>query len=183
MRELTPVLLRPLRDEDAPTLASWSEDEIFRQCAGWSADLPIEKHVQFWRTMASAPPPELLRVAAIVGNELVGYVDLHGTEPDRRELGFLVGPSTRWGRGLGLRVAAKGVALGLVELGLPEVWAETHPRNAAALAILRKLGMTEFGEGDEEEFLGERERMRQFSLTRDRWFGHVEPGANSSTGG
>jgi RimJ/RimL family protein N-acetyltransferase len=119
--------------------------------------------------MASDPPSELLRFGAVVDGELVGYVDLHGTDPDRRELGFLVGPSRRWGRGLGFRIAAMGVARGIMEEGLAEVWAETHPANAPALAILGKLGMTQTGEGDEDEYLGARAPMLQFAMRRERW--------------
>ncbi len=162
--------LRPLTAADAPVLAAWADDPVFLAAAGWSADRSRDSLVRFWELMASEPPPELTRLAAEVHGQLVGYGDLHGTSPERRELGFLVGPSNQWGRGLGRTIAAGTLVRAWETQSVQEVWAETHPANDRAIGVVRALGMTETGEGDVEEFLGEPARMLQFGVRRDRWF-------------
>ena len=168
------LALRTLSTADAPVLASWADDEVFRRAGGWSANLPREDLVRFWERMATEPPADLIRLAAEEDGELVGYADLHGSEPERRELGFLVGPSSRWGQRLGLSIAAKAVARAWESTDAHEIWAETHPQNARAIGVLRAIGMTEPGEGDEDEFVGVRARMRQFAVSRARWFAGAE---------
>ena len=60
--------------------------------------------------MTESPPADLIRLGAVHHGILVGYVDLHGDEPHRRELGFAIDGRSRWGRGLGhLTAAAVGV--------------------------------------------------------------------------
>src|SRR5699024_12083965 len=58
--------------------------------------------------MTETPDPTLLRMTAVVDGEVVGYVDLHGDSDDESELGFAIGDSKRWGKGLGMAAAAAG---------------------------------------------------------------------------
>jgi RimJ/RimL family protein N-acetyltransferase len=163
------VLLRALTADDADVLASWGDDRAFRVEAGWSTELSREQIARFHRGIVECPPPELLRLAATVDDNLVGYVDLHGTEVGRRELGFLVGPRSAWGRGLGTAVARAGLVHAFDVLGLDEVWAETTPTNAASRRILARVGLRENGIGDP-----------RFAVSRSAWAarGH-EPGDTS----
>ena len=168
------LILRPLNASDAPVLASWAADETFRRAAGWSADRPYEDLVLFWQRMATAPPAELIRLAAVVDGELVGHADLHGSEPERRELGFLVGPSSRWGQRLGLAIAAKALSHAWQSTAVHEVWAEAHPANQHSLRILESIGMSYVGLGDEEDYLGVQAPMRRYSIERARWFAAMD---------
>ena len=95
-----PVILRPSDLSDVEALVSWSDDEVFRARAGWS-DQPIQDRRAFWSKQVNEPSPSLIRLAAIFDGAIVGYVDLHGEDEASRELGFVVGPSSRWGHGLG----------------------------------------------------------------------------------
>jgi RimJ/RimL family protein N-acetyltransferase len=162
-RSESTVLLRGLVAADADLIAAWSRDEDFCRAAGWSIR-PVEQHRAFQRRLIANPPADLLRLAAIQDGHLVGYVDLHGSAPDRRELGFLVGPREVWGQGLGMAAASAGLRYGFHELGLKEVWAEALEANRASIRILQKLGMTETGWGDIDAHLSRPSRYRQFAI-------------------
>lgn len=158
------VVLRALLVQDADELARWSRDEDLRRAAGWS-DRPEDEHRAHHLSLVAAPPTDLIRLAATHDGHLVGHVDLYGRSPHRRELGFLVGPRQRWGRGLGLAAARAGLHHGFTVLGLTEIWAEAFDTNHASIRILRRLGMTETGEGGTGEHLGLPARYRQFVIT------------------
>ncbi|WP_179855560.1 GNAT family N-acetyltransferase [Paractinoplanes atraurantiacus] len=146
---LTPPLveLRPLVSADAATIASWSLDPRFVAGADWTPDLSLEVHVAFQLRIVTDPPADLIRLGAVHEGELVGYVDLHGHEPRRRELGYVIGDSHRWGRGYGGAAARAGLAYGFGVLGLTEIWAEALTGNTASVRILQGLGMTEIDHG------------------------------------
>jgi RimJ/RimL family protein N-acetyltransferase len=96
-------------------------------------------------------------------------VDLAGIEPERRELGYAIGPSERWGRGLGRIAAGLGLDWGFDELGLAEITAEAVDANHASIRILQSLGMTEVGRGSDEPFLGHPSYYRRFAIPRADW--------------
>jgi RimJ/RimL family protein N-acetyltransferase len=163
------VFLRPLVMEDVATYASWGLDRRFCEHAGWTVDLPSAAYEAHWHELIAQPKPNLVRLAAVAGLQVVGYVDLDGEEADRRELGYVVGPSVRWGQGLGGAVARLGLEHGFNQLGLREVWAEAVDANRASVRILTSLGMTETGRGHEESFLAARSFYRQFSISMAEW--------------
>lgn len=156
------IYLRPLAASDVPEFSSWGLDRLFCEHAGWTVDLPLAQHDAHWRRLLAQQ--DLLRLAAVRGTEVVGYVDLAGREPHRRELGYVVGPSTRWGQGLGGIIARLGVDYGFQRLGLQEIWAEAVDANQPSIRILTSLGMTEIGWGDDESFRGSPSFCRRFCL-------------------
>ncbi|WP_327640420.1 GNAT family N-acetyltransferase [Kribbella sp. NBC_00482] len=160
------VFLRPLELADVATYVSWGSDRRFCEHAGWTVDRSAAELEAHWRALIEQPKPDHLRRAAVAGDEVVGYVDLAGAEPDRRELGYVVGPSERWGRGLGGIVAQLGVEYGFDVLGLQEIWAEAVDANRASVRILESLGMTEIGRGQDESFLGAASYYRRFAVRR-----------------
>jgi RimJ/RimL family protein N-acetyltransferase len=165
----TPVFLRPLALSDVATYASWGLDRRFCEHAGWTVDKPLPAHEAHWRTLITHSKPDLIRLAAVAGTHLVGYVDLAGDEPSRRELGYVIGPSDRWGQGLGGTVARLGLEHGFDHLGLGEIRAEALDANHASVRILTSLGMTETGKDSEEAVLGATSFYRQFSITKAEW--------------
>lgn len=163
------VRLRPLEAADAPIMAAWGDDLLFCDEAGWSRELgPAERRVR-WAELVRALPGALIRLTAVADGEVVGYVDLHGSEPGRRELGYLVGGRERWGRGLGTALAHAGLAHGFDVLGLDEIWAEAADANPASVRILQRIGMTETGRGDDTWYLDRPTFHRQFAITRGDW--------------
>ncbi|QNE21302.1 GNAT family N-acetyltransferase [Kribbella qitaiheensis] len=161
--------LRPLAAADVPIYAAWGLDRHFCEHSGWTVDLPLAEHVAHWQKLTAQPKPDHLRLAAVVGDQLVGYVDFAGDEPERRELGYIVGPSDRWGQGLGGAIARLGLEYGFRHLGLKEIWAEAVDANHASIRILTSIGMTETGRGDDEPFLGDPSFYRRFTITVTDW--------------
>ena len=165
-RGMHAVALRPLEATDAGVVAAWGEDLLFCDAAGWSRDVdPTERRVG-WVGLADDPPPGLLRLAALVGGEVVGFVDLNGAEPGRRELGYVVGGRERWGRGLGTALARAGLAHGFAVLRLDVIWAEAADANAASIRILQRIGMTETGRGEDTWYLDRPTFHRRFEIRR-----------------
>ncbi|TCC34877.1 GNAT family N-acetyltransferase [Kribbella sindirgiensis] len=160
------VFLRALELADIATYVSWGRDRRFCEHAGWTVDLPDAALEEHWRALVERPNPDLLRRAAVAGDDVIGYVDLAGAEPAHRELGYVVGPSGRWGLGLGGTVARLGLEWGFHELGLEEIWAEAVDANQASVRILESLGMTEIGRGEDESFLGVASYYRRFTIRR-----------------
>lgn len=163
--------LRPLVVDDAATLTAWGDDAVFRAHAGWGKT--GTELQSWWQESIRTPGPELLRLAVTHRTALVGFIDLHGWDADARELGFLIGPSTRWGQGLGAAAAAAGVEHGFRALGLNAIWAEALEANHASVRVLQRIGMHRTGVGDTADFLGEPSRYVRFETTRDRW--HAKP--------
>ena len=163
------VLLRPLVLSDVAIYASWGLDRRFCEHAGWTVDLPLPAHEAHWQTLIAQPKPNHLRLAAVAGEQVVGYVDFAGDEPGRRELGYVIGPSERWGRGLGGTVARLGLEHGFRQLGLDEIWAEAVDANRASVRILTSAGMNETGRGEDETFLGAPSFYRRFAITLTEW--------------
>jgi RimJ/RimL family protein N-acetyltransferase len=150
--------------EDAVTFADWGTDRVFCGHAGWSPETGIADRRAWWAALIAEPPPNLIRLAICVAGEVVGYVDLQGTEPDRRELGYVIGVRNRWHRGLGTLAAKAGLAYGFEVLELGRIWAEAVDANPASVAILRRIGMRETGRGAVSEFLGTASFYRQFEI-------------------
>ncbi|WP_186320716.1 GNAT family N-acetyltransferase [Kocuria rhizophila] len=161
------VELRTATAADAETYALWGNDELFCRAAEWTLGIPLADRAASLRGLNTAPPADLLRLSAWCDGVLVGHVDIQGTEPTRRELGYLIGSSTSWGRGLGLAAARAGVHFAFDRMGLGTVWAEALDGNTASVKILQRLGMTETGRGAASTYLGRATHYRQFTL--DRW--------------
>jgi RimJ/RimL family protein N-acetyltransferase len=164
-----PVNLRPLEGPDADVMARWAEDVEFCRAAGWTAGRSLAEYRRFHQGLIVSPPAQLIRLGVAQEGSLVGYVDLHGDESHRRELGFLIGDRARWGRGLGRSAAAAGLDYGFGRLDLAEIWAEAFDANRRSIRILQRLGMVETGRGDDGVFLDQPTYYRQFAITAKDW--------------
>lgn len=161
--------LRPLAHGHADDIAEWSRDREFCRAAGWTTDLPICKHVDFWRRLIDEPPPELLRFVLLEDDVIVGYTDLHGVAPEARELGFVIGDRARWGRGLGRIGVSLTLERAFGSLGLDRVWAESYEGNTRALQLLDRTGFSRTGVGEPGEYLGARSIYIQLEILREDW--------------
>lgn len=161
--------LRPMDVSDADTFADWASDPVFLAHAGWSGRATVEELTVWWVAFIAAPDPQLVRLSAVSGDDVVGYVDLHGDEQSTRELGFVIGPSSRWGLGLGTMAASAGLEYGFDVLKLSSVWAEAVDANVGSLRVLERIGMTRTGAGDDDMFLGVTSTYSRFALSRSDW--------------
>ena len=150
-------------------MAAWGDDAVFRAHAGWGAGATRAGLLEFWRARLTEPERLTVRRLALEQDAVVGYAELHGDDDRSRELGYLVAPSSNWGRGLGTAIAGAGLAHGFETMGLERIWAEALEANRPSLRILRTLGMREIGLGEEGMFLGASSRYARFELSRDEW--------------
>lgn len=162
------VSLRPLVPQDAPVIAGWGDDPVFVAHADWTERSP-EETPAFWESRTRRSPDGLIRLGAERAGALVGCLDLHGDDPGRRELGYVVGPRSNWGRGLGAAIAAAGLEHAFDAMGLAEVRAEAYAANEPSVRIPQRLGMTETGRGEDGEFLGQPTYLRVFAITAEEW--------------
>lgn len=86
------VRLRELEPGDAAEIAAWGSDASFCRHASWREDLPEAELQAFWTGVINDPPENLRRLAAVLAGQVVGYVDLHGDDPQVLELGYMIGP-------------------------------------------------------------------------------------------
>jgi RimJ/RimL family protein N-acetyltransferase len=163
------VTLRALTPADALVIAGWGADPAFTRVADWSPDRTVADRARFQERLIVTPSPDLMRWGVEHEGSLVGFVNLAGDEPGRRELGFLIGGSSRWGRGLGRAAAAAGLALAFDGLALDEVWAEAYDAHQRSVRILQGLHLHETGRGAEGRFLGVPTFYRRFAITADEW--------------
>lgn len=160
--------LRPLQTGDIDVLASWAADAVFCERAGWRSDGDVERVQRFWSAQVEGPAPGLIRLGAVSGRELIGYADLRGYG-EVRELGYVVGPSSRWGRGLGGQLARAALRFAFSELELSGVTAASLESNLASMRILRSIGMAEVGIDEAGRLASAPSRHVLFRLSRDDW--------------
>jgi ribosomal-protein-alanine N-acetyltransferase len=79
----------------------------------------------------------------VVGTELTGTAGLRPLEALGLEIFYSLVPGS-WGQGYATEAARAVVEHALGSLGLPEVLAEVDEGNAASVAVVRRLGMTQF---------------------------------------
>ena len=163
------VSLRPLTIADAVTGSGWAADPVFCRAADWTVGVAPERVRRPSIRLITKPPTDLVRLGAALGGRLVGYVALQGVEVGRRELGFVIGERTLWGRGLGTAAASAGLHHGFGSMGLSDIWAEALAANVASVRILENLGMRETGVGEQGTYLGLPGLYRQFTLSHDEF--------------
>jgi RimJ/RimL family protein N-acetyltransferase len=174
-KRLPTVNLRLLKLDDAEVIASWATDPEFCRAADWTAAKQLSAHMLFHQHLIASPPADLIRLGVLAEGTLIGYVDLHGNESDRRELGFVIGGRANWQRGLGLAAVDAGLRFGFEQLGLDEIWAEALDANQASVRILQRIAMHETGTGTSGTYLGVPTRFRQFAIARRAWSQALAP--------
>jgi hypothetical protein len=77
--------------KDEGVIAGWAPDPGFCGAAGWTFGAPYADVLLFHQKACPFSTPDLIRLVAVRDEVPVGYVDLSGLEPRRRELGFFIG--------------------------------------------------------------------------------------------
>lgn len=141
--------LRPLTDDDVDALVPiYTNPEITRY---FSIDVPDRDAVVgvVTRRLTRSLSPGMGSWALDLDGTVVGLGHLWPSRElpgDVPEMGWLLGREF-WGRGLATEAATAVLDHGRYGLGLPVVWALVHRENAASIAVARRLGMLDVGEG------------------------------------
>ncbi len=143
--------MRVLREGDATALHRLVNDwEVAKTLARvpfpYPRALADEWIASTWAQIAAGEAWHL----AMAGEDDDALLGCVGVTPDRRkeraELGYWVG-RRHWGRGLGSEAAGRLARWALDELGVGVVHASALRDNARSVAVLRRLGFREAGEG------------------------------------
>ena len=163
------VVLRPLREDDAPAYAAAFRDDPELGIAIGTPTDPDEARIR--ERIAADRDGFELAITADGSGAFCGVIAIHHIEPDhgRAEVGFWLAPQAR-GRGLGTRAVALVVGWLFERQGLRRLEMTTTPENGGALVLARRLGFTQEGvlrQRDVER--GRGVDIVWFGLLRDEW--------------
>ena len=178
------LTLRTLRTEDAASLHRLINDwEVCRSLAAVPFPYARELADQWIEQARSEIEAGTAYHVAITGADgaqevLVGGVGLRLAE-DRRSgsLGYWVGRRF-WGHGVASEAAGRLARWALANLHLERLVASAAADNAGSIAVLRRIGFRQTGEG--HEFFASRvgkQAVLRFEATRDDLFGQPAPAA------
>lgn len=167
--------IRPYKECDADTVASWCADEIsFRK---WSSDrydhFPItgadinEKY--FGRNGDCAEPDNFYPMTAFEGGETVGHFIMRYTDAERKTLrfGFVIVDGAKRGQGLGKRMMRLALKYAFEIFGAEKVTIGVFENNPAAIHCYLSAG---FAPADEMpsycELMGERWKCVELKMEK-----------------
>jgi aminoglycoside 6'-N-acetyltransferase len=139
------VRLRPLTPSDIPALVAYRNDPVVVRFQSWGS-YTLEDARALVAAMASSRPGidgEWHQWGIESEGALVGDIGLR-TDGREGEIGFTLAPAAR-GRGLAFAAARQVLACAFGELGFERVIARIDPANAAAAALLGRLGFRREG--------------------------------------
>jgi [ribosomal protein S5]-alanine N-acetyltransferase len=167
------VQLRDLRLEDLETVMSWAKDSEFCLANDWSLELSEERIQTHWTGIITESREDLIRKGITFQNQLIGYADLADINrlAARACLGYAIGNSSLWGKGLGFYGAKLMLELAFTELKLERVTAEVNAANTRSLRVLEKLGFKREGIlRRHETYRGERGDLHLFGMLREEYW-------------
>lgn len=154
------LLLRAMTLADAPALAERRSDPSTAQYQGWTIPYPLERAEHLIENVLSAAdlvPGEWFQLAIerLEDGVVVGDLAVHLSENARTaELGYTLDPTDR-GRGYATEAARRLVDHLFEDLHVHRIEANTHPENAASIAVLSRLGFGPEGVRRESYWVGE----------------------------
>ncbi len=139
------LLLRPMRLEDAVSLAARRSEPAVARFQNWIVPYPIEKAEELVADVAAMEGPENERwwMVAIVdpaAEEPVGDLVVHMTwEMRSAEIGYTLG-SRHWGKGYATEAAQALIEFLFTDPSVTRISASLHPDNIASAMVLERLG-------------------------------------------
>ena len=166
------IQLRDLQLEDLTTALAWSRDTEFCLANEWSLELPEERIRTHWTSLIIESTNNLIRKGITFKGQLVGYADLADINhfEARASLGYAIGNSSLWGRGLAFEGAKLMLELAFIELKLERVTGEVNSANTRSLRVLEKLGFKLEGIFRQHEtYRGVRSDVHWFGMLREEF--------------
>jgi ribosomal-protein-alanine N-acetyltransferase len=140
------LVLRPVTTQDhAGLLAHWTAPDVRRFLFDGAILSPeeITRAIQDSARDFAVGGYGLWLIRERDGTDPVGTVGLRPLEDLGLEILYSLAPGA-WGKGYATEAARAVVEYALGPLGLPEVLAEVDEGNAASVAVVERLGMTQF---------------------------------------
>ncbi|NNC41808.1 MAG: GNAT family N-acetyltransferase, partial [Acidimicrobiia bacterium] len=139
------LLLRPVRLEDAVSLAARRSEPAVARFQNWTLPYPIEKAEELVAELVTmdGPQNEQWWMAVIVDSttdEPIGDLAVHMTWGMRSaEIGYTLG-SRHWGKGYATEAAEALIEFLFSHQSLTRISASLHPDNVASAMVLERLG-------------------------------------------
>jgi [ribosomal protein S5]-alanine N-acetyltransferase len=169
---LSDVKLRALQLEDLNTVRLWAKDSEFCLANEWSLEIPEERLTSHWTGIITESSDTLIRQGITFDGQLIGYADLADINQleARASLGYAIGNSNLWGKGLGFAGAKLMLELAFESLKLERVTAEVNAANTRSLRVLEKLGFQLEGVlRQHETYRGMRGDVHLFGMLREEF--------------
>lgn len=142
------LVLRRLRGEDAPALATYRSDPEVARFQGWGPTFSEDRARALVDAMGARQPGEdgwfQFAVAHGDTDDLLGDVGLRTFDVRHAEIGFTLARSAQ-GRGYAREAVGAVLAYAFGPLGVHRVVAGTDPRNTRSAVLLSKLGFRHEG--------------------------------------
>ena len=176
------LMLRPLKAADAEAMHRLVNDwEVTRTLAVVPFPYPRELADDWIASTANELAEGTAYSLAITGHEgqeevLLGVVSLRLDKTGRRAtLGYWIGRRF-WGHGVATEAAGRLVNWGLANLDVDRVGADVDINNPASIAVLKRIGLRQVGEGMAYSVALGRERpVMRFEASRDDVFATTQP--------
>ena len=170
------LILRPLRDSDAPSVAeligNW---QVAKMLTRVPYPYALQDAEDFIARFADGPTDSDTQVFALELKQgpthAVGCIGIHGEAEaaHEAELGYWIG-EPYWRQGLVFEAARAAVAHAFTSMGLTKLYAGHFTENEGSKKILMKCGFTDFGVKTMESVSrGCDTQCRQLALTRETW--------------
>lgn len=153
--------LRVFTMDDLEAVATWFEDETFREENRWMDQIDFEEMKHWLETFVDNKQADFERFGIEQDGKLIGYADIKYTRQQKAQLGVAIGNSELWGHGLG------GQAIALLEdyareKGIKTFTAQTPETHKRARRMVERLGYVETKEVGYEDYLGVETRMIEY---------------------
>lgn len=140
------LLLRPCRMEDADALTNLMTPEISKWVAAWPTPLLKQDTQGILRNTIEAMQQGAVFATVVECKEsgnIIGWCKLDLAD-DCAELGYWIGTAFQR-KGFAMELSQGAISFAFDQLGMTSVRAGAQVGNAASLALLAKLGMTQDG--------------------------------------
>lgn len=142
MFTLDTVTLRPLEPADGDAMYAWAHDPALATLAGWGR---LRAKATFQQTFAerlATPREDQETLGVVVGQQLVGYVQLALIDVAERRaaIGIVLGDRSVWGTGVGKTAIRLMLDYAFTIRNLERVYAECYGFNRRAHQFFTQLG-------------------------------------------
>lgn len=139
------IVLRALREDDAPTIHAWRADPSVRDGAlGYPFPTSLEVEREWIRSFVPRGTPHDLCLGIRDGQTdvLLGYCQIRSIDWIAKvaEFGIVIGAPGSRGCGIGSRALALAVEYATLQLGLRRLWLRVVAFNTAAIRLYEEAG-------------------------------------------